>query len=127
MAGVTAQGATFTFTPASGIGFRATVVGVSVETPTAEVVNMSGMQTPAGTMLMVPTGDWSGGSVTVDYLHAGTFDPSGYVRTPGVVTLTSAGYSVAKRAVLESASAEARSGEVVRGTLRFALTDYVGT
>ncbi len=122
MAGVTAHGGTFSFG-----GFSAAVVGVSVETPTAEIADMSGIQNTSSQIVLVPTGSWSGGSVTVDYLRrTATADPISLVRSVGTLTFSSAGFSVARRAILESASSEARAGELVRGTLRFRTTDYMG-
>jgi hypothetical protein len=123
MAGVTAQGGAFTFN-----GVSAYITGLSVETPTAEVVDMTAHNAAAGQMVMVPTGHWSGGSVTVDYIHAaGGTDPLSIVRTVGTLSFSSGGYSVSRRAILESATTSARVGDLVRGTLKFRVTDYAGT
>lgn len=121
MAGVSAQGATFTFR-----GVQAIVSGISVETPAAEVVDMASAVDPVGTIGMVPTGEWSGGTISVDYIHAGPFqtDPQLLVRQIGQLAFASPGYSVVRNAILESATTEARTGEIVRGTLRFRITDY---
>lgn len=122
MAGVTAQGGSFSFN-----GFLAAVVGVSVETPTAEIADMSGMADAVGRVVLVPTGDWSGGSVTVDYIRvATTADPQSLVRQTGNLVFSSAGHTVSRRVILESASTESRVGEIVRGSLRFRITDYAG-
>lgn len=122
MAGVTAHGGTFTF-----LQFSAFVVGVSVETPTAEIADMSGIGDGGDRVVLVPTGAWSGGSVTVDYLRdASTGDPQTIVRRTGFLTFASAGFNVSRQVILESASSEARAGELVRGTLRFRVTDYLG-
>lgn len=127
MAGVTAHGASFLFSANDGSSFSATAVGVSFEAPTAEVVDMTGIDDPANFLMRVPTGAWSGGTLTVDYLHSGgVHGTQAFVRKPGVATFSSAGFSVSRRVILESASAEARAGELVRGSLRFTLTDYVG-
>lgn len=120
MAGVTAHGGTFSFA-----GFVGSVVGVSVETPTAEIADMSGMGHSVGQMVLIPTGDWSGGGVTVDFLAAG--DPQSLVRSAGQLTFSSPKFSVSRRAILESASVEAKAGDIVRGTLRFRVTDYFGS
>jgi hypothetical protein len=45
----------------------------------------------------------------------------------GSTQVTSAGYSVARRVVCESASVSAQTGELVRGSLQFLMTDYLGT
>lgn len=120
MAGVSAQGGTFTFR-----GIRATITGLSVETPTAEVVDMTSYAAPINTVMLVPTGAWSGGSVTVDYVHqAGGVDPQTVVRQVGQLVFGSPGYSITRQAILESATTEARLGDRVTGSLRFRLTDY---
>lgn len=123
MAGLTAHGGTFTFQ-----GFTAAITGLSVETPTAEVVDMTPSSASASTVVMVPTGAWSGGSISVDYIRlSSTGDPQGIVKLAGQLTFSSAGYSVSRRCILQSASTEARFGDLVRGSLRFVLTDYQGT
>lgn len=121
MAGVSAQGATFTFQ-----GVQAIVSGISVETPAAEVVDMASATAPVGTIRMVPTGEWSGGTISVDYIHAGPLqaDPQTLVRQVGPLFFGSSGYSVGRNVILESATTEARTGEIVRGTMRFRITDY---
>lgn len=121
MAGVTAHGATFTFN-----GVRATITGISVEMPTAEVADMTGVNNSSDQMVIVPTGAWSGGTITVDFIGI-TGDPQAYVRQTGPLAFASAGYSVSRRVLLESASVDARAGELIRGSLRFRMTDYTGT
>jgi hypothetical protein len=129
MAGVTAQGATFTFTPGGAAQLSAIVTGISVETPVAEVTDMTSATAAAGTMTIVPTGEWSGGSVSVDYIHAGStqVDPQTIVRKRGSLSFASAGYGVTRNVILESATTEATVGDIVRGTLRFRITDYYGS
>lgn len=121
MAGVSAQGGTFTFR-----GVQAIVTGISVETPTAEVTEMASAVDPVGTIRSVPTGEWSGGTISVDYIHAGPLqtDPQTVVRKVGQLSFGSAGYTVVRNAILESATTEARAGDIVRGSLRFRMTDY---
>jgi hypothetical protein len=123
MAGTSAQGGTFNFK-----GTVATITAISVETPTAEVVDMTGAGDPVGYSVLVPTGAWTGGTITVDYIHqkAGNFDPQSLVRQVGQVTFSSAGYSVSKNVLLESASHGAQVGDLVKGTLKFRMTDYPG-
>lgn len=123
MAGVSAQGATFTFN-----GVTAIVAGLSIETPKAEIVDMTGINDPASATVMVPTGANSPGSVTVDYIHAaGGIDPQAAIGVRGSLVFGSPGYSLTRNAILESASTEVRTGDVVRGSLRFVVTDYYGT
>jgi hypothetical protein len=120
MAGATAHGATFSF-----LGFSGRLTGISVEMPTAEITNMTSAGNGRGFMVMVPTGDSSGGTITVDFLTINT-DPWSFVKKAGVLTFRSAGYSISRRVVCESASVSAQSGELVRGSLRFLITDYTG-
>lgn len=124
MAGVHAQGATFSFA-----GYRAIVSGISVETPTAEVTDMTPGWAPAGMHVAVPTGDWSGGAISVDYIHAGPsqVDVQSLVRRRGALVFSSTNFTVSRNAILESATTEARTGDIVRGTMRFRMTDYYGS
>jgi hypothetical protein len=120
MAGVTAQGASFTFR-----GVAATVTSISVETPIAEIVNMTSARDPANYLVLVPTGAWSGGSITVDYIHrSGGTDPQTLVGYVGSLQFSSSGYSVTRNAILESATHGAQVGDLVKGTLKFRMTDY---
>jgi hypothetical protein len=65
--------------------------------------------------------------VTVDYVHiAGGLDPQAVIGVRGPLVFGSPGYSVTRNAILESASTEVRSGDVVRGSLNFVMTDYYG-
>lgn len=126
MAGVTAQGGTFAFSTTAGT-FTAAVTGLSVETPQAEVVDMTPIDAAADQVVVVPTGGWTGGSATVTYLHAGGgTDPQTIVRKFGSLTFASAGYSVSRQAILESATTETSVNDIVRGTLKFRFTDYTG-
>ena len=127
MAGFTAQGAVFTWTGTPP--FTGKVTGISVETPTAVVADMTAVGDQAGYMVMVPTGDWVGGTIAVDFVSFG--DPQGIVRQTGVLTLTTAApagstpaLSISRRALCQSASVAAQVGEIVRGSLKFLMTDY---
>jgi hypothetical protein len=123
MAGITAHGSTFTFN-----GVVATVVGIQVETPVAEIVDMTPHNAPAGQNILMPTGHWTGGSITVDYLvAAGGIDPQDIVRTVGPLSLAGPSFSVTRNVILEKASVEARVGDAVRGTLTFLMTDHYVT
>lgn len=134
--GITAQGATFTYTGTLPFGgsasFSGNVVGISVESPQAEVVDMTGaipggQADPIGYSVQVPTGAWSGGSVTIDYLKRSSGpDPQTLVRSFGTLTFSSANHSVTRKVLCESSNEEARVGELVRGTINFRLTDYTG-
>jgi hypothetical protein len=127
MAGFAAQGATFTFASSRG-ELKGAVVGITVDTPVAEVVDMTSPDDPSGYSVLVPTGEWSGGSVSLDFLATtATGDIQNLVRGIGPLTFSSPNWSVTRRAILESANTEARVGELVRGTANFRVTDYQGT
>lgn len=127
MAGFAASGATFTFTGSRG-NFAGAVVGISVETPVAEIVDMTSPSDPSGYAVLVPTGEWSGGGVSLDFIAtASTGDIQDIVRGVGSLTFASPHFSVTRRAILESANMEARLGELVRGSATFKVTDYQGT
>lgn len=123
MPGVIATGASFTF-----IGFTARVAAITIETPRAQIVDMTGFSDDASSNVLVPSREWSGGAVTVEYIaELGASDPQQVVRRCGPLLFVSNTYSVSRQAILESASTEIRVGESVRGSLRFVLTDYYGT
>jgi len=131
MAGVTAHGGTFTFTPVGGAPLTAYVTGLSVESPQAVCVDMTAWDTAhVEAIAVVATGEWTGGSASVDYIHAGgagtVVDPQTIVRKAGVLQFASPGHSVTRNAILESASTQAAVGDLVRGTLKFRFTDYLG-
>jgi hypothetical protein len=121
MAGATAHGAKFSF-----LTFSGTLTGISVEMPTAEVTNMTAAGDSLGYTFMVPTGEWTGGTITVDFLTINA-DPWEFVKKVGNLSFSSGGYSVSRRVICESASVSAQAGELVRGSLKFLITDYQGT
>lgn len=126
MAGFAAQGATFTFAGTRG-QFGANVTSLSVTSPEAEVADMTEPTDEIGKRVLVPTGDWSGGGVAVDYIaSASGASPDGFVCDYGTLTFASSGVSVTRRAILVSAERQIRVGDIVRGSLRFTLTDYAG-
>jgi hypothetical protein len=113
--------ATFTFG-----GIQAIVTSVQVETPVAVIVDMTSIAEPAANSIQVPTGEIRGGSVTVDFVYAGSVDPQSLIGTRGQLIFRSSAYSVGRRVILESASVIARTADVVRGQLKFRMTDYYG-
>ena len=126
MAGFAAQGATFTFDGTRG-QFGANVTSLSVSSPEAEVVDMTGPDDALGLRVMVPTGDWSGGSVEVEYIASPSgADPEGFVRDYGTLTFAASGVTISRRAILASTDKRVSVGDIVRGSLRFTLTDYEG-
>ena len=121
MAGVTAQGGTFTFG-----SLNATIVALSVDSAVAEVVDMTSSVHAVNHIHMVPTGAWSGGGFSVDYLASGSFDATATIGQVKQLSFSCAGYSVSKWAVHESSSTQLKVGDLVRGTMKFRLTDYQG-
>ena len=123
MAGITAHGATFTFN-----AFGGEVTGISVESPVAELANMTSMTDPVGMVKMVPTGEISGGTITVDFLaRAGSALPTTHVRQRGQLRFASSNLTYVVNAVCESASISAQAGDLIKGSLRFRPTDYYGS
>ena len=122
---VTAHGATFTFS-----SDRGTLVGgvtnISVEAPTAEVVDMTAASAAEHAVILVPTGTWKGGSITVDFNVTGgaSFNVQTFVRGVGEFLFASSGYSVRRQAILTSATTQAAVGDVVKCSAKFVPTDY---
>jgi hypothetical protein len=120
----TGHGATFVFAGSLGT-ISGRVTRLSVETPAAEVVDMTGVLDSPTLTVLVPTGSWRGGSVSVDFVGDATIgDVQLYVRSVGSLTFRSPGHSVARQVILESASSQVAVGDVVRGSLKFLMTDY---
>jgi hypothetical protein len=107
-------------------GISALVTGIQVETPSAVVVDMTGVNSATGDTVQVPTGEIRGGSVRVDFIYSGNVDPQSLVGQVGLLVFTSSAYSVGRQAILESASVSAQTADVVRGQLNFRMTDYYG-
>lgn len=106
-------------------GAAYTATSVAVEAPTPEIVNMTAVGDGVGTIKMVPTGAYtSPGRINVECL--GFADPISLVGSTGDAVLSTSGTTITKRVVCESASVEARVGDLLR--LRFSLmpTDYTG-
>jgi hypothetical protein len=124
MAGFAAQGATFTFAGSRG-QIKANVTSISVNLPQAEVVDMTSPLDPLGYRVMVPTGDVSGGSIDVEYIaSANGGQADRYIGDYGPLTFSTPSMQITKQVVLSGAGVDARVGDLVRGTLRFVLTDY---
>ena len=121
MAGVSAQGGTFTFDSKT-----AYIVALSVDSAVAEVVDMTSSVHAVDHIHMVPTGASSGGGFSVDYLAASNYDATATIGQVKQLSFSCAGYSVSKWAVHESSSTQLKVGDLVRGTMKFRLTDYQG-
>lgn len=118
MARALANQSTFSF---AGQTYFAT--SVSVEAPTPEIVNMTPIDAPVGTIRMVPTGDFTApGRIEVQCL--GFNDPKNLVGVVGSAVFQTPLGSVTKNAVCDAASTEGQVGSLLQ--LRFSLmpTDY---
>jgi hypothetical protein len=102
-------------------GFSGQITGISVEDGRPEIVNMTGADAALGSAVMVPTGDFTPGSITVDFLAGGSIPSTG---AKGQLSFSSSAYSIGRNVVLESVQVDARVGELVRGTMKFVMTDY---
>ena len=80
----------------------------------------------ANAVVLVPTGAISGGTVSVDFIADATgIDMQTLVGGYGVLRFNcSANYRVARFAVLESVSLDVRTAELVRGAMKFRMSDY---
>jgi hypothetical protein len=126
---VVAQGATFTFTPQTGGSrFSGGVTKVTVEAPQAEIADVTGLYDSTTTVVRVPTGAWTGGSITVDFLvlSNGSMNIDSMIGKRGQMTFSASGYSISRNVIVKSVSSEGSVGDVFRGTRRFIPTDYYG-
>lgn len=140
MGAVVAQGASFSFTPGGGGGlgkpkppaaFKGRVSRIEVETPTAEVIDATGVDDGSGAGVLVPTGAYKGGIIRVDYVAntgngQGVANADSLVGWAGQLSFTATGYSVSKQCVCEAASSSAAAGDIVRGSIKFLMTDWYG-
>lgn len=116
-----AQGASFTFR-----GAAYSVTSVTVEGPTPEVTNATGIGDLAGAVVMVPTGGrTSPGSISIEAI--GFVDPISLVGLKGQAAFASPAGSISRNAICESASVEAATGELLRVRMVFTATDYYGS
>jgi hypothetical protein len=126
MAGYVASGATFTF-----CGVKAIATRVSVESPTAEIVDMTAHNAAVNATTLVPTGAWVGGGGTVDveFLQSpqNGVSPLLAIGKVGQASFSGNTFSINNHAVCESATVEAAVGDLVRGTMRLRFTDFTVT
>lgn len=126
MAVATGHAASFTFSSDRG-SFSGGVTKVTVDAPTAEIVDVTGIHHEPQSTVLVPTGAWSGGAITVEYIvSANSGRVQNIVRGLGQLAFMGNNFSVTRQVVLESGSETVSAGDVVRGTLRFVMTDYYG-
>lgn len=113
-----AQGSTFTF---AGVKFD--VVGVSVQSPAVEIVDITPPNAQLGTKWYAPTGDYTAaGRVSVDVLAS--FNPIGLQGTRESIAFDTPLGGFEYYAILESVEFSARVGDLFRATLNFSTTDY---
>jgi hypothetical protein len=114
------QGATLSFT-----GFTAGVTSISVESPQAEIVDMTGLTDAIGVKRMVATGGiLSPAKIRVDYIREATSpDPLTFQGTSGTLAISHAALSVSKPAIVESVSTEMAVGDLLRGSISFVATE----
>lgn len=118
MAIALAQNSTFSFK-----GTAYTVTSVSVEAPTPEVVNMTAIDDGVSQMVMVPTGALTApGQISVECL--GFSDPAALVGELGSAVFTTPQGTITRNAVCNSASVDARTGDVLRVRFTLTPTDY---
>jgi hypothetical protein len=121
---VTGQGATFSFNSNRG-AYSGGVTKATVELPQAEVVDVTGLYDSTERSILVPTGSIKGGSVSIDFIKSASSAPvTGMIRGIGQLSFNSPGFSVTRQVILESGSESASVGDVVRGSMRFLMTDY---
>lgn len=127
---IAAQGATFTFTARTG-GYRFSggVTKVTVETPQAEIAEVTGLYDTTTSIVRVPTGAKTGGSINVEFfvLSTGSMNLDTMIGKTGSLAFNTTGYSLSKNVIVESASSGASVGDIFRGTMRFIPTDYYGS
>lgn len=124
---VTGHGATFTFTSNLG-SLSGGVTKITVDTGSAEIADVTGLNDPTDAAVLVPTGALKGATIAVDFFRgsATSANISSLIRGYGQLSFSSDGYSVTRQVVLESGSESAEVGDIVRGTMRFVATDYYG-
>lgn len=112
------SGATLSFT-----GFTALVTSISVESPQAEIVDMTRPTDAVGVKRMVATGDiLSPAKIRVDYIRQSSSpDPLTYQGTSGALAITHAQFSLSENAIVESTSSELSVGDLIRGSLSFVV------
>jgi hypothetical protein len=126
---VAAQGASFSFTANKGGGsFSGGVTKVSVDTPQAEITDVTGLYDTTMSMVKVPTGATTGGLITVEFivLNSGSMNIDTLIGKTGTLAFNASGYILSKNVIVESASSGASVGDVFRGTMKFVPTDWYG-
>lgn len=119
------QGCTVTFTPNKGGGLNGKLTRISVESPSAELVDMTGLNDSVGNAYIVPTGCQKGGSFTVEFFVTGDA-PTDLVGRYGRLSISADGFSYSRQVVCETAAFDLETNGLVRGSAKFVPTDYTG-
>lgn len=118
MSAALAQNSTFSF---KGVNYTAT--SVSVESPQAEVVNMTPATGAVGEVLMRETGDFlSPGRATIECFGFQAV-PKNLAAQRGLLSFATQLGTLQTQAICESATVEGRVGDLLRLRLSFVLTD----
>lgn len=121
MAGSTAQGTTASFD-----GYSFTVTGFSFNPPAEQLVDMTSASDLVGANVMVPTGEKTPGTMTIDFIADSAFsNPQDVIGQQGSLVI-SGPYSITRNVVCTDGSVEATIGDIIKGTLEFTITDYYG-
>jgi hypothetical protein len=122
---ISSQGITFSF---SGAAFSISggVTSISIEEAQPEIVDMTGATDSVGARKMMSTGDvLTPPKVTIDYFRTGNdlagFAPADSAGDYGAIVLQHAAFTVAKNAIIESASTELAVGDAIRGKITFII------
>jgi len=122
MAGITAQGTTAVFD-----GNPFTITGFSFNPPAEQLADMTGATDLVGANVMVPTGEKTPGTMTIDFIADNTFsNPQGIIGTRASLVIAGP-YGITRNVVCTDGSIEAAIGDIIKGTLEFTITDYYGT
>lgn len=124
----TGHGATFSFV-GNRFGESVSITGgltrLTVETPKAEVTDITSVTDPPGYCVLMPTGQWKDGSINIEYAASASMpDVQLFVGAVGRLTFESPGFSVSRNVVVDSGSSAVTVNDVVRGSVRFLMTDY---
>lgn len=110
-----AHGTTFTFK-----NNQYSVTSIQAQSARAEVVNMTHKNAAAGFTYLYPTGDYAEpASVDIEFLGSGI----PLAKDHAMLAISGAAGAFSSYAICESATREARVGDVVRGRARFVITD----
>lgn len=122
---ISSQGITFSFSGAA-LSISGGVTSISIEEAQPEIVDMTTATDPVGARNMVFTGDvLTPPKVSIDYFRTGNdlagFAPAESAGDYGVILISHAAFTVARNAIIESASTELAVGDAIRGKITFII------